>query len=660
MKTSSRIRTLIKNRLLSHCLSAAVLLGINTNAKAQTATWSGATDSLWSTAANWMDVQPAGNNVVFGNTGKTASNVVGSRVDLSAADENGVLTIRSLAFQNTGAPTGANYQVIEIVEDVTLKISGGSGNILSLGTADLAPTFAVIQGAGTLSIDQSDGNIWIGARQDGASLDLRGLSAFDANVENIYVGIQNAQQVRTGILRLANENTLKAGTLKVGSRAVNTTAVTGELYLGTTNTLAIDDIYVGVDSFVTGTLQFETGLTDAVVTITGRNSTEELPTRANLTIGFSDGSQGNAGTRLLSVAGTADLTGGRVEASLQNLTIGKRTYTGEATGLLKINDGSIDAINTTIGESTAGSATGSFEISGGELTTRTLVLAKGNSTATGTLNISGTAAVTVVHDDDIAGSGGIVLGQGTGTESSSATVNLTGGSLTVHGDIAGETGTLTESTLLLQGGDLNMQGHSIKVDTFALRSGVLRNLGEFNNGADVVKTTADTLLIEGVNTWAGTTVVEAGTVQLGGELSQGNVRVEDGASFSLLNTGTLQFNITGIALSDEFILSMGASAAFAGTLNLNLSADFGDGAWQLFDGTSTGDFASLLGISMDGAFGGALSPINSNLWGMTVGDRNFSFDTVSGVFAISTIPEPGSLILLIGGMIWMFTRRRRA
>ena len=108
----------------------------------------------------------------------------------------------------------------------------------------------------------------------------------------------------------------------------------------------------------------------------------------------------------------------------------------------------------------------------------------------------------------------------------SSTLDITGGTVTLGGNIIG--GGAGISTLTLDGGTLDMQNHAIgqagtTIDILNFRSGTLRNVQQINNSAGLTKTTAGTLTLDGTTPYTGMTTVDAGTLVIpsGVSLSSG-------------------------------------------------------------------------------------------------------------------------------------------
>lgn len=180
-------------------------------------------------------------------------------------------------------------------------------------------------------------------------------------------------------------------------------------------------------------MQFQTGVENGMLVLQGKASTPEARTRANMTVGNTGGGFVNG-----QYGGTADLTGGEIDAYLGTLKIG--VLTGNVAtpmeGKFLMGAGVVDAVSVIIGQKTSaganttGEVSGLVDIAGGRLTTETLTLAEqagtyGNITAG--LKLHGEGEVEVTQ-------GGIAMG----TNGTTSTLILIedDAKLTVNGAIA--------------------------------------------------------------------------------------------------------------------------------------------------------------------------------------------------------------------------------
>lgn len=643
----------------------------------------GGSNLNWDEVTNWVgDVDPsnpAATDVLFKETGWTSTSTPPTNII------NSTRTILSLSYQYDSA---TNFHTTEIADGVTLNVGGTAlSHVFLVGglTGEDLHTKTVFQGEGTLNISQVGGVFSVGNHRLGnapnspstAELDMRGLGTFQATLGatgqfNVGASLQDntlgGNQITASDVYLANNNTITAGILRVGSTVPNQQVSVGyiasNLYLGETNVLNVDAIHVGRGSTskATGNLAFDSGVIANSPTVVIRGA-DGVSAVSEMKIGVNDGGGTSNGQ-----AGSIDFSGGSVDALIEDLIIGSGRGSGTsanayASGTLTMDAGTIEVTNVLVGENRGGANTavtnqGVLNVLGGEFIADNFVLAQHTGSVqkvAGTLNVGGDGIVTANN--------GIVMGTrtgGTATDVITATINLTGGTLVAHGDIAEGSGTdAISSTVNLQGGALDLDGNAIHVKNFNVESGALQNVGEINGGEDLVKTTGGTLLLNGNNTYTGGTIVEAGTVHLAGTLSNANVVVENGAEFELLAAGHLHFNISGVGTADQFVTQAGGGSVFDGTLQFNLDADFGDTSWTLFSGTSAGDFTDLAGIDLAGAFATSLSSVGGNIWGASIGERIFEFNTESGTFSITTIPEPGSMALLAVTFGSFFIWRRR-
>ncbi len=555
-------------------------------------------DLYWSTKENWSGstVPASSSNIVFTATASkttrtSPSNIVGS-------DQ----AIRSLVFENLGA--GVNdWQTTQINTGATLTLTGGSSaSVFRVGDSQTTlqrTTQVAFTGAGSLVIDQASGSINISNNGDNSltgtsvsELDLSQLASFSANVNDINIGGPTKSRA---ILTLATHNTITANNLYVAARGTGVPAPgeeASQLYLGQTNVLNIGTLHIAA-SFgsspqkASAEIRFLSQTNDSSVTIRGVGGGT---TRSHLLIGSSAAGSGSTANP----QATADFRGGTIDALLETLLIGSGNNNGNdgsMTGTLSMDRGVIDAVTTTVGQSITGgaagaaTATGNLNIEGGEFRTGSLTIAANQAAAqkvSGNVTISG---------GKLQVSGGVIMGQRNGTAAAvNAAIDITGGTLEVEGGIAqGSQNAAVNTSLRLAGGTLDMKGGSVTVNTFHLEKGTLRNLGEFNTGAALVKTGNhdDQLIIEGINDYTGLTDVQGGSVLLTGTLSgTSGVVVRSGASLG--GNGSVQGDVViqdGGWLTSEAggtPLQTGALSLESGaTLALRLG-EAGNGAIQAF------------------------------------------------------------------------------
>ena len=196
------------------------------------------------------------------------------------------------------------------------------------------------------------------------------------------------------------------------------------------------------------------------------------------------------------------LTGRPADLLLSSLNVGNQQREGSMAYDFKFDNGTLDTTALNIGfGTTVYSGTGSnsptlaatVTLGGGTVAVGTGAITMGavNDLSTkatkiysGALNISG-GTVTV----DTTGTYSIQLGNNTSTGVTvNETINLTGGTLTVAGDIVQGSTTRTTGTLVLNGGTLDMGGKNIggngsstgNLTNLTFSAGTLRNVLEIN------------------------------------------------------------------------------------------------------------------------------------------------------------------------------------
>ena len=678
------------NSITTLSLAALLISAMTvTPAAAISLSWNGASSPpniLWSDINNWapnLAITPA-DDISFTNTAAVNGPGVTNEVAVST-------TINSLWYSQTDTTF---IHTTQIDNGGTLKVQGfnaaiptGYNSNFSLYAGNLATAAASVEktvitgdvpGTGTLDVSGPNGGnttgdivVALGFGTAGATypdhtaiLDLSGLATFNANVDQMLVGATAVSSTSVdrpnGIVYLAQTNTitlnnaltaanplipaapgtnsppltsLPGGGLVIGYGANRGAgdAYINALYLGQTNTINVDNVLVG-GRFRPGLLAFTSKTNNSTLIMRGTSATRV----ASITLG--DNSNNSTGGN--STAGTVDLTGGSVDIMATSIILGQsatnylavNTRNGQKeTGTLSFNAGTIDTTGmiianqaTNLNSTTVGtvnvSGTATLTIGSGALTmsnynggytdntttpgTPILRYYGACAPSTSTLNVSG-GTVTIaggISTDIMNLNNGESAGPNSGVTVAS-TINITGGSVTLGGDITKGVATTNTSgtvrtTVKIDGGILDMAGYSIgtvnpgltgPITTLNLYSGTLKNIGQIN-GPD-----GNAL----VKNWDGTT---AGTLILDGT-----------------NTYTGDTKVTGGTLQFAATVSIASSTidVFGGILDVTA---FGGPGYTLAGGKTLKGNGTVNGFV--NVLGGTVSPGESP-GTLTVGDMTF-------------------------------------
>ncbi len=585
-----------------------------------TTTWA---NSIASSNTNGLTKSGSGGTLILSASNGFSGNVLISATNTGA--QSTFLVANHASALGSGTSVTVNKGALVIGSGITT----GSGKTLSVGSAggaSLTGGLTVFSGTGT----------WAGA------VTLTGAPR---------IGYENDSS-----LVIAGAVSGSAGfTVSGQGNDTNINDGNGSVLLQSVST------YTGITSIVRGRLRI--GVADTLPTTTTLDVLNAAVASANKAAtfdlnGFNQTvagltSTGNNGA----TSGTAGYANGYVTNSaggaVKTFTVNQATsgtYAGLITGNLaftKTNAGNLTLVPlfvTTNGSNTFVSGTNTFtgdtRVNGGTLTLSTAVgstsLALAGSTfdsdGAGTLSFGTMTAVTF---GGLKGAGGLALQNG-----SSAAVALT-------------VGANNAST------------------TYA---------GALSGAGSLVKVGSGTTTLGGVNTYAGTTAVNVGTLLVNGQLGGGAVSVAPGATLGgsgviggavtvdgLLSPGnspgdlsvaslvlnassTVLMEIDGPTAGTQYdqvsILSAG-SIAYDGALQLNLSQAFSDNTtFNLFEGFGTsfsGNFATV--TSVGSAYNGLTFTRVNNLWTSTStgGGQSMEFNQATGQLVI--VPEPGAIAL---------------
>ncbi|MDB6119772.1 MAG: outer rane autotransporter barrel domain protein, partial [Verrucomicrobiaceae bacterium] len=502
---------------------------------------------------------------------------------------NLVATLDTGAFNQTiggltlSPNTTGSSATVNIATGKTLTVNGSVTIGSNTSTTDV--TKANFTGGGNLVVNSSGGTFQVGgatgaANFDTTTADLSGLASINVNLGTtgtFRVGSNSGNGGSTTVgqttLTLSPNNTITAGTLSIGESASEQVAQTLRLGSGS-NVFNVNTLNASTNTGRgQGVLNFAAGT--GTLTVRAADGTS----RAAFNI-----INGAAGTGV-ALVGTVDLTGHSADLLLSTLTTSARSAQnggGDATATFSFDTGNLDVLTVNAssrsGTNTLGQMTSTFNFGGGTVTIGALNLGI-NSSAAGTATGGSTAIVNVTGGTVNIGAISMANVSGATLNKAAGTLNFTGGSVTVNGDIsrtATAPGTLANetTTLTLNGSTLDLTGHNIgvatnTVQTLNFQSGTLKNVAEINGGGAFNKTTAGTLILEGTNSYSGTTTITAGTLQVGTGGTTGTLGTNTG---TITDNGTLSINRSnGVALANVIsgtgaFMQMGTgTTTFSGT-----------------------------------------------------------------------------------------------
>ena len=524
--------------------------------------------------------------------------------------QNGAGTLTLGSANTFSGGTTISSGIITMAHNLALQNStvdvGANNNALTFSAGITTPTVGALQGSGNLTL--------VTAASEAATLNAGGNGAtttFSGAINGAggMVKSGSGTMVLAGTNTYAGTTTVSAGVLQIGNGS-NTGSLgggnvtnNGGLVFNRNNTISVNNVISGSGSLTqngTGTLVL-TGANTFVGAAILSAGTLSAATDANL-------GDTNA---LIFDGGALQVTG----TTLNNFGPHTPVFNdGKTVGLDVANAGNIFTVSQILNQGTGGltkSGPGTLVLTGtntysGTTTVNAGVLQVGNGGASGSLgsgNVTDNGILVFNTSSAVTLPGGIV-GTGSLAQSGTGTLTLTGPNA-YGGTTTLNTGTLSlgastaigTGTLIINGGaldsalpnlvnagnnpqswnaDFTFAGtNSLNLGTGAVAMSATRTVNVSANtltvggsisGAGLIKTGSGTLLLSGVNTFAGAAILSAGTLSVGADTNLGSA---NGLTF---DGGTLQ--ITGTSLTSYaagFIGSHAVTLTNGKTVSLDIN-----------------------------------------------------------------------------------------
>ena len=504
-----------------------------------------------------------------------------------------------------GTINASNLAALTLGGNVSLKGLQFDNGMLGPMTVDASPGFTLTLGS-------------TGLNMSGTATTTN--STFDVTINAAIAGATSPVVVKSGrAITLGGGATSLGGLSGLGT--LNLTSSTSKSYtfaenlnynMGSFSAPTTTGLQIGNNSNVsvggTGSVQGIGNGGNGVVRVNGTNATLAMGgAGADATVG--------RGTGL----GILQIDNGSVSA-LRNLQVGQALTNSAARGSLIVNGGSL-AVTNVLNINTA-TTTGSItpqsvvEIAGGQVSASRIRLNSSSSSGHAQLTMTGGTLYLSNNGDAID-----APGNGTSTYNITLSGGVIGSSTTTA---SGGWSSAANMTLGTTNGDITFQSANA---TSSSRNITLS--GQLSGSGGLIKTGAGNLTLSGINTYAGVTTINAGTLQIGHANALGT------SGNITFGGGTLQYG-NGITTDLSSRLKNSASAIIVDTVANNVTFA------SVIDSSNSGGFKKTgtgnLTLNAANTFTGATSVDNGILvLGNGLALQNSAFDTTASVVGNSTV-----------------------
>ena len=517
-----------------------------------------------------------GATTVNGGTLSLTGSISGSNITVNndavfSEAASGVLAGTGVTFthNSTGASTlaGTNtYTGATTLSAGTLDVTGsltGGGAITVSGSAVLSQSSTgLISGATSLTHNSTGTSTLAGANTFTGAINVTAGQLNLSNWSASNLGVVTVAGTAGAILEISGTATYSINTrMFVGSTTNGTVNQTG----GTVNFTASDALLLGNGTGSTGTYNLSGGT---------------LTSFASGTRGVMLGvNSGNSGT--FNLSGTGNLS---LASSI--LMIGRSDGASAGCVALFNQTGGTATVGTlTIGGTAAGTTNATMTLTAGTFTANTFTKLANATNDVTTINIGGTAEVTLPAFPTTRGTG------------ATATVTFDGGTLKPKAASTAYLGGLTNAFIKAGGAKFDTTGFDITIT-----QNLLTHPSSLNGG--LTKAGTNTLTLTGTNTYTGGTTVSCGTLALGASNVLANTTAVSIGS-ATLNAATFTDTVGTLDVTGGATINLGAGGtlAFADSSGidwtggtLNLTGTFVSGASLRFGTTSGGLTPAQLGL----------------------------------------------------------------